>query len=275
MRLTIRVILSFLFVTAAIGASTASAQYKRYTPGRLPTGETWHVEFGAGLWSPSPEMAVSSEQLGLIGSRIDAVDDLGMTKSTFKEIRLVLRPAKKHKFRFSYIPISYSAETTLKRTIVFNGQSYALGVPVNSELDWKAYRFGYEYDFVYRTWGFVGFILDAKYTDVNVTLASPVDTEFAHARAPIPTVGGIFRVYPLANVSFTGELTGFKLPTSVDKENRYDGKYYDLDLYGTLNFSDNFGVQGGYRSLTVGYRVKNDTGDFVLKGLYIMGVARF
>ena len=54
----------------------------------------------------------------------------------------------------------------------------------------------------------------------------------------------------------------------------------DLDIYGTLNFTNNFGVQGGYRSFDLGYTVKDnnittDAGSFVLKGLYVGAVARF
>ncbi|HEY3384052.1 MAG TPA: hypothetical protein VGK32_19990 [Vicinamibacterales bacterium] len=275
MRLITRVLVFLSVVAVVFGASSASAQYRKAPINEPATGETYHVEFGVGLISPTPEMLVSSESLGIIGDQIDGVNDLGMSKTTFKEFRLVLRPFKKHKFRFGYIPINYSAEAILKRRIVFNGIAYNVGMPVNSSLDWKAMRFGYEYDFIYRDRGFVGLILEAKYTDVEVNLASPVDSEYARVRAPIPTIGGIVRVYPVANVAITGEVTGFKLPTSVDKANRYDGRYVDFDIYGTLNFTNNVGVQGGYRSLDVSYRVKTDTGSFKLSGPYIMGVARF
>src|SRR5436189_303739 len=87
----------------------------------------------------------------------------------------------------------------------YRPQAYNIGIPVNSSLDWKAYRIGYEYDFLVRNQGFAGFILEAKYTDINVSLASPVvATQFAHARAPIPALGGIGRVYVVPNISITG-----------------------------------------------------------------------
>jgi len=60
-----------------------------------------------------------------------------------------------------------------------------------------------------------------------------------------------------------------------DEKDRYDGKYLDFDIYGTLNLTNNFGVQAGYRSIDVMYKVKSDNGDFKLKCLYFMGVARF
>ena len=119
-------------------------------------------------------------------------------------------------------------------------------------------------------------LLDVKYTDVQATLASGSLVEFTHAKAPIPAIGGIFRYYVVSNLSVTGELTGFSvgwLPDSITKGNT--GHYVDLDLYGTLNFTNNFGVQAGYRSFDVGYLVKTDSGTFTLKGLYFGAVARY
>ena len=275
MRQTIRVA-SSLAVGLLIAASTASAQYKQYPVSEPAVGEKYHIEGAIGLWSPTPALLVSSESLGIVGSEVDAVADLGMAKQRFREFRLALRPGRKHKLRLDYIPILYQSETTLRRTIVFNGIRYDVGLPVNSSLDWKAWRFAYEYDFLYRDRWFVGFLVEAKYTDVRVDLATPLrDADWVQARAPIPAVGGVARVYPVSNISITAEVTGFKLPASVDKENRYDGKFVDFDIYGTLNLTHNFGVQAGYRSMDVSYRVKSDTGDLTLKGLYFMGVARF
>jgi hypothetical protein len=252
----------------------SAAQYQPYRPSEPATGERYHVEVAFGLWNPTPAIVVSSESLGIIGSQIDAVNDLGITQTRFNTWRLVLRPAKKHKFRIEYIPISYQAETMLQRDIVFNGTRYTIGLPVNSSIDWKAWRLGYEYDFVYRDRGFIGFIAEAKWSDVNVSLTSPIDSEYAHARAPIPAVGGIARIYPFANVSITGEFTLFKLPENLDK-NGSTGHYYDTDIYGTLNLVNNVGVQVGYRAVNVMYRVKLDSGDMKMGGLYFGGVARF
>ncbi len=75
------------------------------------------------------------------------------------------------------------------------------------------------------------------------------------------------------NISITGEVTGFKLPDSIDS--RYGGHYVDVDIYGTVNFTNNIGVKGGYRSLDMGYLVKQDSGSFTLKGIYFGVVARY
>jgi hypothetical protein len=219
---------------------------------------------------------LASESLGIIGTEIDLVNDLGIVDEDFFEFRAVLRPARKHKFRVGFTPIKYTAEATLARDLIFNGIVFPVRVPVTSELDWKAWRFGYEYDFVYRDRGFVGVILEAKYTDVNASLTNPISTEFTSVKAPIPALGVIGRVYPAANIAVTGEFTAFKLPGDIgDLDEDDTGSYFDFDVYATLNFTNNFGVSGGWRRLAVEYRIDEDFGDFELKGFYFQGVVRF
>lgn len=269
-------IASRLYFTAAavlFAASTASAQFTPRTLNDPATGEQFHIEGSIGLWRPTADMGIASESLGIVGSTIDFKTDLGLTDQTFPEFHVVLRPGRKHKLRFQYIPIEFIQEFTIKRDITFNGQLYKIGLPVNSLLNWKAYRFAYEYDFITKNRGFGGFILDAKYTDVTASLQSPIVEEFIHAQAPIPAIGGIGRFYFVPNISITGELTGIKIPDSVSKE--YKAHYADLDIYGTLNFSNNIGVRGGYRSFDVGYHVDKDTGAFILQGIYFGLTARY
>jgi hypothetical protein len=254
-------------------AAPAAAQYKPRTVNDPATGEKYHIEAGAGYWFPTADIVISSEQLGIPGSQIDVKRDLGLTDQRFPVLDIQLRPARSHKFRLQYIPVNYTQTTTLAQDIVFNGIRYRLGVPVNSVLDWKTYEIGYEYDFVVKNWGFVGFDLQAKYTDVTVNLASPLNTEFAHARGPIPAIGGIARYYIVPNIAITGELSGFKIPDSVSDQ--YHAHYVDLDIYGTLNLTNNVGVKGGYRSRDVGYLIKSDSGDFTLKGIYFGAVLRY
>lgn len=240
----------------------------------LPTGERFVIEGQIGLWSPSAEMEIASEGLGIVGTIINFKDDLGLEDDSFPEFHVTLRPARRHKLRFQYIPINFSQSTTLTRTIVFNGQSLPVTALVDSELNWKAYRFAYEFDFVTLPRGFGGLVIDFKYTDVRAELEIPgLLSEFAHARAPIPTIGGIFRVYVIPNVSITGEITGFKLPESLIED--ATGRYLDVDFYGTVNITNNFGAQLGYRSLDLGYEFESDYGDFKLKGFYFGGVVRY
>ena len=157
---------------------------------------------------------------------------------------------------------------------MFNGIRYRLGLPVNSTLNWRAYRIGYEFDFVAVNRGFAGFVVEAKYTDVDVELLSSLATEFARAQAPIPAIGGIGRVLRRPeHFDHRRVHRFFKLPENLIKDTK--AHYVDFDLYGTVNFNNNVGAQVGYRSLDVGYLNDSDTGSFRLKGMYFGVVARY
>jgi len=208
----------WLVLLATLGvAAPAAAQYQPRSLNDPATGENYHIEAGADFWFPSADMTIESEQLGIPGSQINLKDDLGLTDQRFRALQVQLRPARKHKLRFEYLPMEYTQTATLRTDLVFNGIRYRLGLPVNSTLDWKTYEFGYEYDFIVRNWGFVGFDLEAKYTE----------------------------------------------------------HYVDFDLYGTVNFTNNVGVKGGYRSRDVGYLIKTDSGSLTLKGIYFGAVVRY
>jgi len=264
-----------LCLLAGVAAATPAEAQSGAT--NRATGETYHVELGGTIWNPKPEISILSEGLGQPGDNIDFVNTLGIEQKAFKQFRMVLRPATKHKFRFEYTPIKYDAEKIVPVSFVFNGQRYNVGVRVASELKWNAYRFGYEWDFIYRDRGFAGLILEAKYTDVRATLtAATVGVEqFTEARAPIPAIGFIGRGYIVPNISITGEFTAFKLPEKALQSDDYSARFYDFDIYGTVNFTDHFGAQLGYRSFDVFYKVKRDTGSLNLKGYYIGAVGRF
>ncbi len=260
-------------VSALALPSPAAAQYSAQPIESRAIGETYHVEISAGLWNPTPEIFVSSRALDIVGTDIDAVNDLGVIQRKFGEFSLTLRPWKQHKFRFHYLPMRYEASSTISRDLVFNGTTYQLGLPVSSVLDWKSYQFAYEYDFIYRDRGFVGVVLQTKYTDVQVQLDSAVGSEFTRARGPLPSVGGIGRGYVTSNVSITGEATLFRLPAGIHEG--YQGEYLDYNVYGTVNITDHFGTQVGYRSVDVNYQVDRDTGSLQMRGLYFSGVVRF
>jgi hypothetical protein len=261
-----------VFTAAAlIGlASNAAAQFR--PPAEPAVGEQYHVEVSYGWWNAEPSLLVNSESLGIPGTDVDLVEDLGIEKKNLGRLNVVLRPATKHKFRFEYLPIRYEASATVTREFVFNGQIYRVGLPVNTAADYLTYRVGYEYDFVYRSRGFFGVLFDLKYTDVNVELTSPIGVEFASAVAPIPTIGVVGRGYVAKNLAVGGEFSFFRLPGDFED---YDGKYTDWDIYSTVNFTNNVGATVGYRSVDVFYNSKLDTGALKFSGFHFTGVVRF
>ena len=185
-------------VLAGLAAPTA-AQYRPLpssttSSASAPKGEPYHVESAYNIWNPLPEFVIASESLGIPGTDINVRADLAIQQKQMYEIRLVLRPAKKHKFRFNYLPLPYQGQTTLQTDLIFNGIKFPVQAEVATDLRWNTYRIGYEYDFVSRDAGFFGMIIEAKYTDARLQLSTPLSLEYVRARAPIPALGVIGRV---------------------------------------------------------------------------------
>jgi len=248
-----------------------SAQYR--PPSGPVVGEQYHIEATYGWWNAEPSLVVNSTALGILGSDVDLITDLGIAKKRLSQLDITLRPARKHKFRFEYLPITYESDAILKRTFVFNGQRYSVGLPVQTAAGFETYRYGYEYDFIALPRGYAGVMLDVRYTNVDVDLRSPIGQEFTSAAVPIPTIGFTGRAYLAPRVSVTAEYSFMRVPEKY--HDTFDGRYNDFNLYGTVNLNRYVGAQVGYRTLDVFYDAEGDTGTLKFKGLYFGGVVRY
>ena len=267
---------SLLTLGVMAAPSPAFAQYRPNGASGEAVGEDYHIEAAYAWWNAEPSLIVNSEALGIIGTNIDLITDLGIEKKRLAMFDVVLRPAKKHRFRFQRTPIKYEVDAfPVTREFVFNGQRYRVGLPVTTAVDFTTYRFGYEYDFLYFKRGFLGALFDLKYTNVDVSLDSPIGTEFVSATAPIPTIGAVGRAYVLPNLAINGELSFFRTPDSLAEQLEGDASYTDFDINGTYNFTKSFGFKMGYRRTTVFYDVELDTGDLKFTGLYFGGLVRY
>ena len=137
-------------------AAPAAAQFGDRKPTPEPRSAT--VISKAGLVvERGPDLIVSSESLGIPGDDVDLVNDLGILEKRLRELRLVLRPATKHKFRFNYLPIKYDGRPrSCSASSCSTASAIGSGLPVNTSADLTTYRFGYEYDFIYRDRGYAG-----------------------------------------------------------------------------------------------------------------------
>jgi hypothetical protein len=254
--------------------ATASAQYRPAASGAI--AEDYHIEASYNWWNAEPSLIVNSESLGILGSDVDLISDLGIEKHRLGTLNITLKPSKKHRLRFQRLPITYETDAVrVTRSFVFNGQQYNIGLPVTTNVDFTTYGFGYQYDFLSFPMGFVGAGIGLKYTNVDVSLASPIGTEFVSTTAPIPAFSFGGRGYVTPEFSIDAELTLFRIPESLSEQLEGDGSYTDFDLHGTYNFNKYVGAQMGWRRTKIFYRVDLDRGDLFFKGLYFGGVVRY
>ena len=240
---------------------------------RPAMGENYYLELAATWWKPKVKGSITSDSLELVGSRIDLVDDLGFTETPrFRDIRITLRPARKHKLRFQHTPLEYNAEATLTRDISFAGEVFPVSLPVASDLTWKVWRFGYEWDVVSRSRGFVGVLFELRRTELSAALTSLVASGSVVAEAPLPSIGVVSRIYPLPDLALNFEFSGFKVP---EMDGDYEGTYSDLEVSATVNISNNLGVSAGWRRLNTDIRIERDFGDLKFSGVWFGGAVRF
>lgn len=223
------------------------------------------------FWQPTPELTLSADALAESSvSEVDFVQEFGIEDKRFPEFRAVL--GGNHKLRVSYVKIEYDADTTINRTFTFQGRTFTVGAPATAGIRWDLWRFGYEWDFISRERGFVGFLADVKYNTIEAAVDSPVLRSAASTdvTAAVPTLGVIGRAYVAPMVAITGEFTGLSIT-----RDEFEAKFFDFDISATVSFGRHLGAQAGYRSVVVDYLVEEDSGDLKMKGPYFGGVLRF
>jgi hypothetical protein len=255
--------------------SAALAQYRNPgTEGGI--AEDYHIEAAYGWWDAKPELIVNSESLGILGTDIDLISDLGIEKHRLGKFDLVLKPTKKHRFKYQHLPITYSTDAfRVTRSFVFNGQQYNIGLPVTTTANFSTDSFGYEYDFIHTPWFFIGAGISAKLTTIDVDLQSPIGNEFFKQTAPIPAFNFAGRGYLTRNLSVDAEISFFRIPSSLEEQLDGDGSYNDFDIHATYNINKYVGTQLGWRKTTIFYEAEFDRGDLKFSGLYFGGVLRY
>ena len=279
MRMSVcRVYVFLTLVTLALLAAppAAQAQYRPLPPGGGGIAEDYHIEAAYGWWNAKPELIVNSESLGILGDDVDLIADLGIKKHRLGKFDLVLKPSKKHRFKYQHLPITYETDNFLvTRSFVFNGQRFNVGLPVTTSVNFSTDSFAYEYDFIHQPWGFIGVNINAKLSTIDVNLQSPIGEEFFRQVAPIPAFGFAGRGYVTPNLSIDGEFTFFRIPKSLEEQLEGDGSYNDFDLHATYNVNKYVGAQLGWRKTTIFYQTSSDTGDLKFSGMYFGGVVRY
>lgn len=260
----------------AADASTAFAQYRPQAAGSTAVGEDYRIEASYGWWDAEPSLIVNSAALGILGTDVDLISDLGIEKRRLGKLNLVLKPGKKHRLRYEHLPIKYQTDAfPVTREFIFNGQRYRVGLPVTTTANLTQDTFGYEWDLFYHRRGFIGAGVNVMLTNIDVSLLSPIGEEFIAQAAPIPSFNFSGRGYVTRNLALNGEIKFFRIPDSIEKQIDGDGSYTDIDMHATYNINRYVGVQLGWRKSAIFYTAESDEGDLKFKGLYFSGVVRY
>lgn len=268
---------------ALLRADPAAAQFSP-APADFPVGELYRVELLAGLWAPAQDLTATSLVSGVSGTTLDATGNSGAAALRFKDVRLRVRPHRRHRVLLDYLPTRYPAGTTLDRGLVLQGIRFEPGVPLGSTFTWNTWRLAYEYDPIHRARGAAGLLVEARYTGLEIALdrapgaacdAASSACEFTRRRRLVPAVGGVVRLYPSPVIGLGAEASLLRMPAGAGDLFGRPGQHLAYDVYAALNFLQSFGLQIGYRSLHLNLETTDHTADLKQEGVYVGALVRF
>ena len=218
--------------------------------------------------SPSGDIAAT---VGGVGTQLNLEDDLGLDASddVTGEVALQLGALR---FSVGYLPLVFAAESTLSRTIDFNGTSYTVGSTVKTNVDIKLYDAA-------LTWWVVnvddlpvrvqlGPELSVKLVDAKLSLRDlgTSTMESVDASVPIPTVGARARLALADGYGLVGRV-GYMT---------YDGdSLLDADVQVEISPIPLLGVYAGYRLLQLDVNQEDLVVDARFAGPYVGLMFRF
>ena len=215
-------------------------------------------------WFPDLSAKIQTFTPSVTGTEFNAKDDLGIKDENFPAGEAFVRFGRVH-FRATYTPVSYDGDKTLTRSIVFDGQTYAVGENVISSLDVKMLDGDIQIDLlrpdIVAASFNLGLIVKVKYVDGTAELTSAGVTESRDFKAPIPMVGLGAGVGILKNVlRAEARATGLA----------YSGNHaYEGEVFASIVPFPFFRIQGGYRYIDLKVDEDDIVAEIKLKGPYV------
>ncbi len=224
----------------------------------LPSAEQYHLRGEYWRW----DVNMTSEfQKGFgdePGTPITGEDTLGLTGGGSNVIRGAIRFGASSKIRGSWMQLDYGATQVSPETFDFGEETFYAGDPVTTRLKGSLYTFDFQYDFVKRREGYMGFYLGALYLDADSVLVSGRKQVAQTGHVPLPMIGISGRTYYGKHLSIEGEVAG---GTIGDR-----GKAWLYSVTTRFHLSDRLAAVGGYRRLSMKGHDERDSLDVHFSG---------
>ena len=235
----------------------------------LFNAEDYNFELEGRYWKPKLNSTVRIVE-DSIGTDVNLVNDLGFAETKgFGEARFQFKFFNRNKLNFSYLPMKWDADQVLTRTIQFNGQTYSAGTRVQSQLDMKLFKGGYELDLIVDRFGFLGFTLDVLVADNHIEMKAPAQgiDEKHDATVPIPMIGLVGRIIPVKWLNATAKVSGLPM----------GGYGYILDAEASIEINPvkYVGISAGYRYLSAKAQYDDNLAEYKLDGFFAALKVRF
>jgi hypothetical protein len=224
----------------------------------LPPAERYHVRGEYWWW----DVNLSSElQKGFgddPGTLISGEEALGLTGGGSDMIRGAIRFGSSSKLRGSWTNLDYTASQEAPYTFSFGGETFFTGDVVTTRVKGSLYTADFEYDFVRRSEGYLGFYLGGLFLDSDSVLVSGSKQVTQTGQVPLPMIGICGRTYYGRRFSFEGEVGGGTIGSR--------GKAWLVSMTARFHLSDRLAAVGGYRRLSMKGNDDRDSLDVKFSG---------
>ncbi len=204
--------------------------------------DRWTLEIGA--YAPKVKTTAHLDRTLGLGTLVSFEDDLGLDdRKVDAPILGRVRLGERWRIEAEYFALNRSGSRVISKAINWGGNTYPIGITVNSEFDSDIYRLSGGYSFIKDAQAEFGVALGFHVTDFTMSLAgASVAIRTADALAPLPTIGfyGSYAFTPRWLLS--GRVDFFSL-----KYNDYDGSLVNLMAGVDYRFTRNFGIGLAYR----------------------------
>ena len=157
----------------------------------LPVG-AFEIGARAYYWFPAFKTDLKSNSAGLPGTDLDLKDNLGVGTEAFPSLD-AFGAWGDHHLSLTYTPVNYSGSTIPGNPIYFNGQTFAAGTRINTDLKLRMLDLEYRYTFLDVENILAGFSLDAigqiKVIDGEAKLTAAGKEAKDSVLFPLPMVG--------------------------------------------------------------------------------------
>lgn len=228
------------------------------------------VEFEGRYWMTNLTAEAKVTEAGQ-GTNIDLKSDLGMADKNFPSGRFSFFAGPNHRLTLNYTPISYSTDSTLKRTVEFGGETYDVNTRVIAALNLQYLRLGWAYQFINVDSGKFKFgtLVEIKGVQGDVSLAAPslgIDNAWDFT-AWLPALGLAMDINPTPFLNIFAEISG--LPAG-----EYGAIWEGEAGIKFIPFK-NFSISGGYRLVNIDARNDPDYARIKLGGPFVGLSLRF
>ncbi|MCP4649805.1 MAG: hypothetical protein GY853_06975 [PVC group bacterium] len=227
------------------------------------------VSVTADYWMPSVDAEVKSSELGLLGSKININDDLGIDDSeTIPSLKASVDLPLFPEVIVSYFTIDGSGSKNITKALSFKGINYTAATNVTSSYDITHFEGLLAWSFLNQDFTKLGVVLGVKYFEVETSLKDNTTgiTKKEDVAGPVPVVGIIGAVGLPGNVKLETLARGVVLEVGD-----VDAALFDVDLGLHYDFNKFFRASLGYRYFSIDAEdsKENDTVDVKFTGPYI------